>query len=82
MSPRVFIFLMVVTFVGIWIGDVVAERFAAPGMERTFSVMVIAALVVAPTAWLLERLGYIRKENVELGRKRSPGKGQGDGGAA
>jgi uncharacterized membrane protein YfcA len=83
-SPRVFLALLVVTVFAIWVGDIVAQEYAAPGMERTFAVLVIAVAIVAPVAWILERLGYIRKEKVELGRRReAPApKRQGDGGAA
>ena len=79
MSPRVFLFLLVVTVAAIW---VVAASYAAPGLERTLSVLVVAAAIVGPAAWLLGRLGYIRKGNVELGRRREPSPGRSDGGAA
>ena len=84
MSPRVFIFLLLVTAGAIWIGDVLARQYAAPGMERTFAVLLVAAAIVGPAAWLLERLGYIRKGRVELGRRRDPSgsNGERDGGAA
>jgi hypothetical protein len=81
MSSRVFVLLLLVTAGAIWIGDVVADDFAAPGMERTFAVLVVAAAIVAPVAWLLERFGYIRRGNVELGRKRAANDPQ-DGGRA
>ncbi len=53
-------------------------------MERTFAVLVIAVAIVGPVAWAFERLGWIRKEKVELGRRRDGAgqKGQRDGGAA
>ena len=84
MSPRVFLFLLLVTVGAIWVGDLVATEYAAPGLERTFAVLVVAAAIVAPVAWLLERFGYIRKEKVELGRRRdrNGSNGQRDGGAA
>jgi hypothetical protein len=85
MSPRVFVFLLLVTVAAIWIGDTVAAEYAAPGLERTFSVLVIAALIVAPVAWILERLGFIRRENFELGRRgkaRKGADGERNGGAA
>jgi hypothetical protein len=82
-SPRVFVLLLFVTVGAIWVGDSVAQAYSPPGIQRTFSVLVIAAAIVAPVAWLLERLGYIRKEKVELGRRRDgAAKRQGDGGAA
>jgi hypothetical protein len=83
-SPRVFLFLLLVTVGAIWVGDVVARQYAAPGMERTFAVLLVAAAIVAPVAWLLERLGHIRKGKVELGRRgeRTGSNGQRDGGAA
>ncbi len=82
MSPRVFIFLLLVTAGAIWVGDLVAQQYAAPGMERTFGVLLVAAAIVGPVAWLLERLGYIRKGKVELGRRRDAARsnGQRDGG--
>ncbi len=84
MSPRVFLALLVITAFAIWIGDLVAQEYAAPGMERTFAVLVIAVAIVGPVAWAFERLGWIRKEKVELGRRRDGAgqKGQRDGGAA
>ena len=87
MTARAFIVLMFVTVLAIWIGDRVADDFAAPGLERTFSVFVIAAAIVGPVAWLLEKLGWIRGR-VELGRRREARRdaeaagGRGDGGAA
>ena len=57
MSPRVFLALLVITAFAIWIGDVVAQEYAAPGMERTFAVLVIAVAIVGPVAWAFERLG-------------------------
>jgi hypothetical protein len=80
-SPRVFLFLLLVTVGAIWVGDTLAEGFSPPGLQRTFAVLVIAAAIVAPVAWLLERLGFIRKEKVELGR-RKPATEPRDGGAA
>ncbi len=84
MSPRVFLFLLLVTAGAIWIGDLVAQQYAAPGMERTFGVLLVATAIVGPVAWLLERLGYIRKGKVELGRRRDASRSndQRDGGAA
>jgi hypothetical protein len=82
-SPRVFLVLLGVTVFAIWVGDSVASEYAAPGMERTFAVLVIAAAIVAPVAWALERLGFIRREKVELWRRgRTDSKDQRDGGAA
>jgi hypothetical protein len=80
-SPRVFVLLLAVTAGAIWIGDTFASDFAAPGMQRTFAVLAIAAAIVAPVAWGLERFGYIRRGNVELGRKHAADR-QRDGGQA
>jgi uncharacterized membrane protein YfcA len=84
MTSRAFVVLMFVTVLGIWFGDRIADDFAAPGLERTFSVFVIAAAIVAPVAWGLERIGWIRGR-LELGRKRDTDtapRGRDDGGAA
>jgi hypothetical protein len=78
MTLRAFLVLMVVTMFAIAVGDHFAQQFAAPGMERTFSVLAIAAPIVAPAAWLLGRLGWI-KGRFEVGRKGQP---QRDGGEA
>jgi hypothetical protein len=80
-SPRVFVLLLAVTAGAIWIGDTFAAGFAAPGMQRTFAVLAIAAAIVAPVAWGLERFGYIRRGNVELGRGRAANEPR-DGGRA
>ncbi|RPH43337.1 MAG: hypothetical protein EHM87_14040 [Burkholderiales bacterium] len=85
MRPFAFFVLLLVTVVAIWFGDSFAEGFAAPGMERTFAVLVIAAVAIAPAVWVLDRLGMIRKGNVELRRKPAapqPPASQRDGGAA
>jgi hypothetical protein len=84
-SPRVFIVLLLITVFAIWVGDTVAQDFAAPGLERTFAVLVVAAAIVAPCAWLFGKLGWIRRGNVEIGRKRAADDkpaSQRDGGAA
>ena len=57
MTVRAFIILLVVTVIAIWIGDRVASDFAAPGLERSASVLLIAAAIVLPVGWLLERIG-------------------------
>ena len=90
MKPFAFFVLLAVTVVAIWFGDSFADDFAAPGMERTFAVLVIAAVAIVPAVWLLDRLGLIRKGNVELGRKPAAAQApasqtpasQRDGGAA
>jgi hypothetical protein len=69
MTVRAFIALLLITVVAVGIGDHFATRFAAPGLERTFSVLVITAAIVAPCAWLLEKIGWIRGR-LELGRRR------------
>jgi uncharacterized membrane protein YfcA len=78
MTVRAFILLMLVTVAGIAVGDYVAEDFTSPGMARTFAVFVIAGAIVAPVAWLLGRIGWIRGR-FDLGRKNGP---QRDGGEA
>lgn len=70
MTVRAFIVLLIVTVFAIWVGDSVAQDFAAPGLERTFSVLVVAAAIVAPVAWLLEKLGWIRGR-LDLARRRA-----------
>ena len=72
MTVRAFIVLLVVTVIAIWVGDRYAVEFTAPGMERSFAVLVIAAAIVAPAAWLLGRIGWI-KGRFELGRKKEHG---------
>ena len=72
MTVRAFIVLLIVTVFAIWIGDMFAVDFAAPGIERTFGVLVIAAAIVAPVAWLLGKIGWI-KGRFELGRKKEHG---------
>lgn len=78
MTLRAFLVLFVVTVIAIAIGDHFAQGFSAPGFQRTFSVLVIAALIVGPVAWLLGRLGWIQGR-LELGRKRDS---QSNGGGA
>jgi hypothetical protein len=70
MTVRAFIVLLAVTVVSIYFADRIARDFAAPGLERTFSVLVIAACGVAPVAWLLGRVGWINSGRLELGRSR------------
>ncbi len=90
MKPIAFFVLLAVTVVAIWFADSFAEGFAAPGMERTFAVLVLAAVALAPAVWVLDRLGLIRKGNAELRRKPAAsqssasqaGASQRDGGAA
>ncbi len=68
MTVRAFIILLGVTVLAIWLGDRIAQDFSAPGLERTFTVLVIAAAVVAPAAWLLGRLGWINSGRIEFSR--------------
>ncbi|MFM1989715.1 MAG: hypothetical protein RJA99_2672 [Pseudomonadota bacterium] len=72
MTARAFVVLLLVTVFAIWVGDSVAREYAAPGLERTFAVLVVAAFIVAPAAWLLEKLGWIRKGAVDFAGRRSP----------
>jgi hypothetical protein len=90
MKPFAFFVLLAVTVAAIWFGDSFAAEFAAPGMERTFAVLVIAAVAIVPAVWVLDRMGLIRKGNVELRRKPAAAQtpasqtpaSQRDGGAA
>ena len=90
MKPFAFFVLLAVTVAAIWFGDSFAGEFAAPGMERTFAVLVIAAVAIVPAVWVLDRMGLIRKGNVELRRKPAAAQtpasqvpaSQRDGGAA
>jgi hypothetical protein len=85
MKPFAFFVLLAVTVAAIWFGDSFAGDFAAPGMERTFAVLVIAAVAIVPAVWVLDRMGLIRKGNVELRRKPAAAQvpaSQRDGGAA
>ena len=68
MTVRAFIILLGVTVLAIWLGDRIAQDFSAPGLERTFTVLVIAAAVVAPAAWLLGRIGWINSGRIEFTR--------------
>jgi len=70
MTVRAFVVLLLVTVFAIWVGDRVAADVTAPGLERTFSVLLVAAAIVAPVAWVLGRIGWIRGR-LELGRKRA-----------
>ena len=83
MTSRAFIVLLILTMVGIYFGDRVADDFAAPGMERTFAVFVITGAIVLPAAWLLEKIGWIRG-GLDLSRKRTDAARSAprDGGAA
>ena len=59
MTVRAFIVLLGVTVIAIAIGDHFAERYTAPGLERSFGVLTVAAAIVAPVAWLLGKIGWI-----------------------
>ena len=72
MTVRAFIILLAITVAAIWGADRFARDFAAPGIERTFAVLALAAIVVAPAAWLLGRLGWINPGRIEFGSKRQP----------
>lgn len=71
MTVRAFIVLLIVTVLAIFFADRIAQGFAAPGLERTFTVLVMAAAVVAPVAWLLGRIGWITGQ-LDLGNRRTP----------
>jgi uncharacterized membrane protein YfcA len=77
MTVRAFIVLLIVTIIGITLGDHIAKEFSAPGLERTFTVLVIAALIVAPSAWILGRLGWINSGRIEFSRQSKPPSGGG-----
>jgi hypothetical protein len=82
MTVRAFVVLLLVTVAAIGVGDWVARDFTAPGLERSFAVMVVAAAIIAPVAWLLERAGWIRggwdpAQAREERRRREGAAGQG-----
>ena len=77
MTVRAFIVLLIVTIVAISIGDHVARDFTNPGLERSFAVLVIAAIIVAPVAWLLGRIGWIQGR-FEVDRPRQPPRNGGE----
>jgi uncharacterized membrane protein YfcA len=72
MTVRAFIVLLVITIIGIALGDRIAKDFAAPGLERTFTVLVIATLIVAPCAWILGRMGWINSGRIDFSRNSQP----------
>ena len=77
MTVRAFIVLLVVTVIAIAIGDHFAERYTAPGLERSFGVLMIAAAIVAPIAWLLGKIGWI-SGRYEPGSRKSDDRGSSD----
>lgn len=82
MTVRAFIVLLIVTVLAIALADRIARDFSAPGLERTFTVLVIAAACVAPVAWLLGRIGWI-SGRLELGaRRKTPSQPPRTGGQA
>jgi len=76
-TVRAFIVLLIVTIVAIGIGDHFAHDFTNPGIERSFAVLVIAAIIVAPVAWLLGRIGWI-SGRFEIDRHRQPPRNGGE----
>jgi len=70
MTSRGFLFLLVVTVAAITVASQIAERFTAPGLERTLAVAVLTALVLMPAARWAERRGWIKGE-LQLGRSRA-----------
>jgi hypothetical protein len=78
MTVRAFIVLLLVTVIAIAIGDHYAQEWTAPGLERSFAVLVIASVIVAPAAWLLGRIGWI-SGRLDLSRRRSDRPSSNDG---
>jgi hypothetical protein len=74
MTSRGFLFLLVVTVAAITVASQIAERFTAPGLERTLAVAVLTALVLMPAARWAERRGWIKGE-LQLGRSRAAAAG-------
>jgi hypothetical protein len=66
-----FIFLLIITVITIYLAALVAERFAAPGIERTLIVAFITACVVFPAGMLAEKLGWVRG-HLDLSSLKSP----------
>ena len=59
MTLKGFIFLLAVTIVTVIVAGLLAERFAAPGFERTLVVAAVTALVVFPAGRFAERRGWV-----------------------
>ena len=60
MTLKGFLFLMAVTLATVMAAGLLAERYVAPGFERTALVAVIAACVVFPASRWAEGRGWIR----------------------
>jgi hypothetical protein len=70
MTTKGFIFLLIVSIVTVMIAGTLAERWAAPGLERTAWVAVLSALVIFPAAKWAETRGWI-KGKLQLGKMKS-----------
>jgi hypothetical protein len=79
MTLKGFIFLLAVTIVTVIVAGLLAERFAAPGFERTLVVAAVTALVVFPAGRFAERRGWVGGQlqvgnlKNEFTRKNKPG---------
>ena len=67
MTSKGFIFLLILTVFTVMVAGFLAERWAAPGMERTLWVAVMTAAVVFPAAKWAETRGWIRGR-LEMGK--------------
>jgi uncharacterized integral membrane protein len=76
-----FIFLLIVTVLAIFGAAQVAERYAAPGMERTLIVAFITACVVFPAGLFAEKMGWV-KGQFDITKLRSPVQNAGSRSAA
>jgi hypothetical protein len=75
-----FVFLLAVTIATIYVASLVAERYAAPGLDRTLVVAFITACVVFPAGKLAEKLGWVRG-NLDITSLKSPIKKHGSASA-
>jgi hypothetical protein len=70
MTLKGFLFLLGVTVLTVIVAGLIAERYAAPGFERTLVVAGIAALVVFPAGKFAERRGWVKGE-LQLGELKN-----------
>lgn len=59
MTVKGFIFLMVVTMAAVAAGAAIGDQVAAPGLERTLTVALVAAPVVYLAGIFAERRGWV-----------------------
>ncbi len=70
MTLKGFLFLLALTIFTVIVAGLLAERFAAPGLERTLVVAGITALVVFPAGRWAERRGWV-KGNLEVAKLKN-----------